>query len=32
MAIASEEKWAERASAVLKHKLRECEVTYIELA
>jgi Domain of unknown function (DUF6471) len=32
MAITSEEEWAERASAFLKHKLRECEVTYIELA
>ena len=28
MAIASEEEWAERAAAFLKHKLRECEVTY----
>ena len=32
MAIASEQKWAERAAAFLKHKLRECEVTYGELA
>jgi hypothetical protein len=24
--------WAERAAAFLKHKLRECEVTYAELA
>lgn len=32
MAIKSEEEWAERASAFLKHKLRESEVTYIELA
>jgi len=32
MGIKSEEEWAERASAFLKHKLRETEVTYIELA
>jgi SOS response regulatory protein OraA/RecX len=32
MNIKSEEEWAERASAFLKHKLRETEVTYIELA
>jgi hypothetical protein len=32
MSIASEEEWAERAAAFLKHKLRECEVTYAELA
>ena len=32
MSIASEEEWAERAAAFLKHKLRECEVTYTELA
>jgi hypothetical protein len=32
MAFASEEEWAERAAAFLKHKLRECEVTYAELA
>jgi SOS response regulatory protein OraA/RecX len=32
MSIASEEEWAERAAAFLKHKLRECEVTYMELA
>ncbi len=32
MAIASEGEWAERASAFLKHKLQECEVTYLELA
>jgi hypothetical protein len=32
MAITSEEEWAERAAAFLKHKLRECEITYIELA
>ncbi len=32
MNIKSEEEWAERASAFLKHKLRETEVTYVELA
>lgn len=32
MGIASEEEWAERAAAFLKHKLREQEVTYVELA
>jgi len=32
MNIKSEDEWAERASAFLKHKLQECEVTYIELA
>jgi uncharacterized protein DUF6471 len=32
MAITSEEEWAERAAAFLKHKLREAEVTYGELA
>ena len=32
MNIKSEEEWAERAAAFLKHKLRECEVTYAELA
>jgi hypothetical protein len=32
MSIASEEEWAERAAAFVKHKLRECEVTYVELA
>jgi len=32
MSIASEEEWAARAAAFLKHKLRECEVTYVELA
>jgi hypothetical protein len=31
MAISSEQEWAERA-AFLKHKLRECEITYVELA
>jgi hypothetical protein len=32
MAIKSEDEWADRAAAFLKHKLRECEVTYAELA
>ena len=32
MAISSEKEWAERAAAFLKHKLRECEITYVELA
>jgi hypothetical protein len=32
MAITSEQEWAERAPAFLKHKLRECEITYVELA
>lgn len=32
MNIASEEEWTERAAAFLKHKLREQEVTYVELA
>jgi len=32
MNIKSEEEWAERAAAFLKHKLGECEVTYAELA
>jgi hypothetical protein len=32
MNIKSEDEWAERAAAFLKHKLQECEVTYIELA
>jgi hypothetical protein len=32
MAITSEQEWAERAAAFPKHKLRECEVTYVELA
>jgi Domain of unknown function (DUF6471) len=32
MAISSEQEWAERSAAFLKHKLRECEVTYVELA
>jgi hypothetical protein len=32
MAITSEKEWAERAAAFVKHKLREAEVTYAELA
>lgn len=32
MSIASEKEWAERAAAFLKHKLRDAEVTYAELA
>jgi len=32
MNIKSEAEWAERASAFLKHKLKDCEVTYAELA
>ena len=32
MSIKSEEEWAERAAAFLKHKLQDCEVTYAELA
>ena len=32
MNIKSEEEWAERAAAFLKHKLRDTEVTYEELA
>ncbi len=32
MNIKSEEEWAERAAAFLKHKLRDSEVTYAELA
>jgi hypothetical protein len=32
MNIKSEEEWAERAAAFLKHKLKDCEVTYTELA
>ncbi|HLL27598.1 MAG TPA: DUF6471 domain-containing protein [Xanthobacteraceae bacterium] len=30
--ITSQAEWEERAAAFLKHKLRECEVTYLELA
>ncbi len=32
MTINSEAEWAERAAAFLKHKLRESEVTYAEMA
>jgi len=32
MSITSEREWAARAAAFLKHKLREGEVTYAELA
>lgn len=32
MNIKSEEEWAERAAAFLKHKLKDGEVTYVELA
>lgn len=32
MSITSEEEWGERAAAFLKHKLREAEVTYVDLA
>ena len=32
MNITSEAEWAERAAAFLKHKLREGEVTYVDLA
>jgi Domain of unknown function (DUF6471) len=32
MVIASEREWAERSAAFLKHKLREAEITYVELA
>lgn len=32
MNIKSEREWEERAAAFLKHKLRECEVTYSDLA
>ena len=32
MTIKSEAEWGARASAFLKHKLQECEVTYEELA
>ena len=30
--ITSQAEWEERAAAFVKHKLRECEVTYLELA
>ncbi len=32
MTITSQAEWEERAAAFLKHKLREGEVTYVELA
>ena len=32
MNIKSEEEWAQRAAAFLKHKLGEAEITYAELA
>lgn len=32
MPITSEAEWGERAAAFLKHKLRECEITYVDLA
>jgi hypothetical protein len=32
MNVKSEEEWAERAAAFLKHKLKDTEVTYDELA
>ena len=32
MNIKSEEEWAERAAAFLKHKLKDSEITYEELA
>lgn len=32
MSITSELEWAERAAAFLKHKLKQEEVTYVELA
>lgn len=32
MPINSQAEWEERAAAFLKHKLREAEVTYLELA
>lgn len=32
MAITSEQEWAERAAVFLKHKIREAEITYPELA
>lgn len=32
MGIKSEDEWAERAAAFLKHKLKDAEVTYVELA
>lgn len=32
MNIKSEEEWAERAAAFLKHKLKDTDITYEELA
>ncbi len=32
MSIKSEEEWAERARAFLKHKVQDAEITYAELA
>ena len=32
MGISSVEEWEKRAAAFIKHKLKECEVTYAELA
>jgi len=32
MGITSEDEWAQRAAAFLKHKLQDCEVTYADLA
>lgn len=32
MNVKSEEEWAERAAAFLKHKLQDTEVTYADLA
>jgi len=32
MGIGSQAEWEKRAAAFLKHKLQECEVTYLELA
>ena len=32
MTITSEKEWAARAAAFLKHKLREGELTYLDLA
>jgi len=32
MSINSEQEWAERAAAFLKHKIREGEITYADLA
>jgi virulence-associated protein VapD len=32
LAAKTEDEWAKRASAFLKRKLRECEVTYVDLA